>query len=405
MGCPTWRSGMPNVDLKQYVGREQAYVKHCLLEKYLAPLVYKVGSAWDSIVYIDGFSEPWKVNDPELRDSSFGVAVETLRAAHIGLYESQGRNVPIDAVLVEANRRAFSKLEEFAAKKTSPGFRVHALFGEFARQIPNIDHLVKLNCHNPFRFVFLDPKGWADIPMQEMKPFLHDRSCEVLINLMTRHIIRFLEEESRAESYNDLFGRAGVLDQLRKTSKESNERAEQAVREYCRSLSQLCGFRYVSSAVILEPEEESVRYFLVYATNALDGLIVFKQAEIAAANVQDHIRNEARVRKTHQTEFLFGAGSPKSGLAESLRKRYLSRARDKVLKVLKCSTDPQGARYEKLFREAMAFPLVTPSDLETWLVELSPNVEVKFEPSDKRRRKPSPYRDDRILVADINQLG
>lgn len=46
---------MPNVDLKKYAGREQAYVKHCLLEKYLAPLVYKFGSAWDSIVYLRGW--------------------------------------------------------------------------------------------------------------------------------------------------------------------------------------------------------------------------------------------------------------------------------------------------------------------------------------------------------------
>ena len=72
---------MPNIDLARYAGREQAYVKHCLLEKYL--LVQKVGSAWDSIVYVDGFSGPWQVNDPELADSSFGVAVETLRGAHI----------------------------------------------------------------------------------------------------------------------------------------------------------------------------------------------------------------------------------------------------------------------------------------------------------------------------------
>jgi three-Cys-motif partner protein len=194
---------MPNVDLKSYLGREQAYVKHCLLEKYLAPLVYKVGSAWDSIVYVDGFSGPWQVSDPDLRDSSFGVAIETLRSARFGLSE-RGRNVPVEAILVEADKEAFGKLERFAAKKTARGFRVHALFGKFAQEIPNISHLVKLHCRNPFRFVFLDPTGWADIPMEEMQPFLRDRSCEVLINLMTRHIIRFLEEESRSESYNRL---------------------------------------------------------------------------------------------------------------------------------------------------------------------------------------------------------
>jgi hypothetical protein len=94
---------MPNIDLARYAGGEQAYVKHYLLEKYLAPLVYKVGTAWDSFVYVDGFSGPWQVNAPELADSSFGVAVETLRCAHTGLRDTKGRNVPIQMILVEAS--------------------------------------------------------------------------------------------------------------------------------------------------------------------------------------------------------------------------------------------------------------------------------------------------------------
>jgi hypothetical protein len=51
---------MPKVELADYSGREQAYVKHRLLEEYLAPLAYKVGSAWESIVYVDAFSGPWE---------------------------------------------------------------------------------------------------------------------------------------------------------------------------------------------------------------------------------------------------------------------------------------------------------------------------------------------------------
>jgi three-Cys-motif partner protein len=163
--------------------------------------------------------------------------------------------------------------------------------------------------------------------MNEMESFLRHRSCEVLINLMTRHIIRFLDEESRAESYNNLFGRVGILEKIRGLPEENNERAEQAVREYCRSLGQLCGYKYVSSAGILEPEKESVRYFLVYGTNAIDGLIVFKKAEIVAARIQDRIRDETRTKKTGQFEFQFGSDTPNSGLAESLRKRYVSRAK------------------------------------------------------------------------------
>lgn len=77
-----------------------------------------------------------------------------------------------------------------------------------------------------------------------------------------------------------------MLEKLRDVPKENNERADQAVREYCRSLTQLCDFRYVSSAVILEPNQESVRYSLVYSTNNFHGFEVFKQAETATARTQ-----------------------------------------------------------------------------------------------------------------------
>ncbi len=404
MGCRTRRLAMSKIDLSSYAGREQAYVKHCLLEKYLAPLVYKVGNAWDSIVYVDGFSGPWQVTDPELTDSSFGVAVETLRRAHVGLHDTKGRNVPIDAILVEANKDAFAKLQAFAAKKTLPNFRVHALCGEFVSRISTINRLVNRHCRNPFRFVFLDPKGWADIPMQELQPFLTDRSCEVLVNLMTRHITRFLDEDDRADSYKKLFGRPEVLEKLRKTPKEDNEQAEQAVREYCRSLRQLCNFKYVSSAVILEPNEESIRYFLVYATNAVHGIDVFKQAEVAAAQTQDYIRHETRITKARQPELMLESEPPKSRLAIRLRERYCSRARRKVIEVLRKNSDPNGTRYEDLFCEAMAFPLVTPTDLTNWLEEWDSHIELRLAGSSKRE-KLSPASDDRIVVVQSSGLN
>lgn len=393
---------MPKIDLATYAGKEQAYVKHYLLEKYLAPLVYKVGSAWDSIVYIDGFSGPWQVNDPNFADSSFAVAIEALRHAHSEL-RNRGKSIRIQTILVEANKSAYAKLETFAATKSTPGFDVKALCGEFVDQIPGINELVKRSCRNPFRFVFLDPKGWADIPMLTLQPFLKDRSCEVLINLMTRHIIRFLDEDDRADSYQKLFGRTGVLEKLREVPKENNERAEQAVREYCRSLTKLCDYKYVSSAVILEPNEESVRYFLVYATNDFHGIEVFKQAETATARTQDDIRHETRLRKTLQHEMSFEEGPPKSRLIMQLREKYRNRAREKMLQTLLACRDPLGATYEALFCEAMAFPLVTPEDLENWVRSLTPHAELRLAGS-AQRKKPSPAEDDRVVVMNAAAL-
>jgi hypothetical protein len=54
--------------------------------------------------------------------------------------------------------------------------------------------------------------------------------------------------------------------------------------------------------------------------------------------------------------------------------------------------------YKLLFSEAMEFPLVSPSDLETFL-KGEPGIELKLEGS-STRRKPNPDLDDRVVVND-----
>jgi three-Cys-motif partner protein len=391
---------MPKADLSAYTGREQAYVKHYLLEKYLTPLAYKVGSKWGSLVYIEGFSGPWQTTQPDYADSSFGVAVNTLRQVRKGLRETWGRELPMHIILCEQDKQAFAALQKFATESSTTGFTVHPICGEFVASIPEIDRVVRKHTKNPFRFVFLDPKGWADIPMKALQPFLRDRSCEVLINLMTRHIIRFLGQPDREESYKNLFGRSGVVEKLRGQPKD--ERSDQAVREYCRSLRQLCDFTYVASAVVLDPAQQSVRYFLVYGTNHPRGIEVFKEAEITAARIQDSVRHQTHARKDEQTELLFRNVPLESRLSYDLRQRYLKRARAKVIDMLRRSAS-SDVLYSKLFCEAMGFPLVAPDDLRNWIEALTPNVRPRLSGS-PRRKKPSPEEDDRVEIVNRSEL-
>lgn len=386
---------MPKVDLSNYEGREQAYVKHSLLEVYLPELAYRVGKKWDVLAYVDGFAGPWKTHDPDHADSSFSIAIEALRRSQEGLREGHGRELQVKCILVEQDKVAFAELERIAINQASHGFDVHALQGEFVTQIPVIDHLIKSSGKKAFKFILLDPKGWAQIPMEKLKSFLHERSSEVLVTLMTSDINRFLTQPDRAESYRKLFGRPGVLEILQKTPPE--ERAEQAVLEYSQSLKQLCGFKYVSAAVILEPNKESVKYFLVYATNHHRGIEVFKAAEIKAARIQDDIRHQAHIQKTGQPDLMFDPAPPKSRKALALQSRYAERARMRVVALLAANTGPAGVEYKELFCEAMFFPLVTPNDLVEWLKALEPNVKVKLAgvPS---RKKPKPSEDFRVVV-------
>lgn len=403
MECLSQLTLMPKLDFSNYEGgREQAYVKHYLLETYLPELAYRIGRTWDSLAYIDGFAGPWKTHDPDHADSSFGVAIDSLRRSQKGLSETHGQKLHVNCVLVEKDKIAFAQLERFAASETSSEFAVHALHGDFVNKIPAIDQLVKEGGKNPFKFVLLDPTGWADIPMDKLQPLLGNRSCEVLVNLMTRHIIRFLKQPDRENSYKKLFARPGVVEVLRDTP--SDKQVERAVQEYSLSLKLLCKFKYVSSAVIMEPDQESVRYYLVYATNHPRGVEVFKAAENTAAKIQDRVRQESRLRKTGgQLEFPSESGPPKSRLIGELRERYMRSARTNVLNALRANTSALGVGYADLFCEAMAFPLVTPNDLEEWLRVLAPHIQLTLVgvPS---KRKPKPSEDYRVLVINPKAL-
>lgn len=69
-----------NLPTELYIGREQTYIKHTFLRRYLETLAVKVlYGGWDAFNYVDGFAGPWEIRDEEgCSDASFGVAVDLL---------------------------------------------------------------------------------------------------------------------------------------------------------------------------------------------------------------------------------------------------------------------------------------------------------------------------------------
>jgi three-Cys-motif partner protein len=371
-------------DPAHYDGREQAYVKHSLLEKYLPQWAYRVGREWGKLVYVDAFAGPWQVASSEYLDSSFGVAVASLEHALEGLRRYWKINPSLQAVLLGTTASKRAELETYAAKHRTADVTIDTLQGEFAERVEAIDELIGADKKKAFRFVFLDPKGWAQIPMERMAPFLQSRSCEVLVTLMTRHIYRFLDQPDRADSYRNLFGRNGVLERLQECPKPL--RSELAVLEYRDSLKILCGFKYVSCAVVFRPDREEVLYYLMFATNHPKGVEVFKDAEIKAAKIQDSVRIDAQSRKGGQPELPLDGDGQRTQVVNELRERFSRHARRDVIHTLLKNGD-RPLPYSELFCVAMAYPLVTPEDLHSWVVTL-PGVKLTL--GGEKRRTPSP---------------
>jgi three-Cys-motif partner protein len=118
------------VALSDYTGREQSYVKHVFLERYLERLVHKTASVYPHIVYVDGFAGPWQSANEKFDDTSFGIALNALRSAKAS-WKGRGREVRMSAYLVERDAIAYKRLAEAPGKY--PDVEIKTYGGIFCR--------------------------------------------------------------------------------------------------------------------------------------------------------------------------------------------------------------------------------------------------------------------------------
>jgi three-Cys-motif partner protein len=185
------------VSLADYTDREQAYVKHVLLDSYLERLVHKVASRYDHVAYVDGFAGPWQSANERFEDTSFGIALDALRSAK-ATWKQHGRDVRMSAFLVEKNKTAYSRLAQVPAKY--PDLTVKPHCADFLEVVPSILEEIPPGA---FAFFLIDPKGWG-VPHSNMSP-------ETMYNVHSvplEHIndsLQAINEPWRARIFDDQF--------------------------------------------------------------------------------------------------------------------------------------------------------------------------------------------------------
>jgi three-Cys-motif partner protein len=142
-----------------YHGREQAFVKHRLLEIYLQRLFIIIGLNQRSIRYVDCFSGPWQEDSADLQDTSIGIALRIFQKSREGL-KKMGRDVEFHALFIERNEIAFKKLQDHLAGFQQTGISTSAFHGDFFE--PRASMLEWCGPHD-FTFFFVDPKGWKNV--------------------------------------------------------------------------------------------------------------------------------------------------------------------------------------------------------------------------------------------------
>ena len=269
-----------------YIGREQTQVKHDLLKNYIAALANIVGQRYPSITYVDCFSGPWRAASQRYEDTSFGIAVAELKKARLHLRDQFNRDVGIRCFFIEKNPKSYGELKHFVDQERESGVELEPKSGRFEELIPEILKFVRAG-KGTFPFFFIDPRGWKPIAISRLKPILAIEPGEVLINLMTSHLHRFVKTQNQGE----LFGSDASVGRLHGLTGQDLD--DEMVAIYSEQLGTVGGYEHVCAAVILRPNIDIPHYLLIYGTRNALGLAKFKEAEKRAMKKMEPARVRA----------------------------------------------------------------------------------------------------------------
>jgi three-Cys-motif partner protein len=280
-----------------YTGREQAYVKHQFLREYLEKLAFKIASAFDELVYVDGYSGPWKSGDENYGDTSFGIALDRLSAARKTWREIPGRNrdMRMIAHLVEERAAAFRELERIGSR--FPEVTVHPHRGDFLQLAPSIASAIPPRA---FTFSLIDPKGFK-LDLKALKPLLARKRTEVVFNFMYEFANRFVEHPDLIETFDRLFPdvdwRPRFATLVADPGSGPEERKAFLLSCFKEAVRTVGGFKYVADVDVRHPGKKRTYYFLVYATRDPHGIEVFRDAQVKALATQAGIASQKSLAK------------------------------------------------------------------------------------------------------------
>jgi three-Cys-motif partner protein len=335
--------------------------------------------------YIDGFSGPWQSQDEALSDTSPHLAIRALAGARDVLLRKQRPGIRPRAFFVEEQRENHRRLADSLATVTDLEHSAHC--GRFEGLISEAVQFATSGS-DPFAFIFIDPTGWTGFELETVKPLLLVERSEVLVNFMTKDIVRFIDKPDVANerSFIGLFG--SMECRAKWSALRGNEREDGIVAAYCERLRVVGNFKHVVSAVVLNPAEDRTHYHLIYGTRHHEGLVTFRDAEDSALSVQKSLRADVKERKRRTKELtgtLFGAESVDTPYIEELHSRYLKKARDRALALRAPHT---RMSFDEFAWSLMEVPMIAERDVKAILTELQIKRVLAIEGLEPRARVP-----------------
>lgn len=365
------------IDAGNYVGREQAYVKHHFLADYLEKLIFKIASVYNEIIYIDGFSGPWQHKGERFQDTSFGIALQTLRSAKQAWATMKNpalqRQVNMTAHLVEKDQKAFSKLGDLQGM--FPDIHVVCHNKDFTEFAPSLASTLPSSA---FTFIFIDPKGWK-IDLRAIAPMISRDNCEVVFNFMFDFINRFAlsTDETISQQLDRLIpgrnwrARIRAIDSEEQSGSTAASRAANARRrvlaeEFRDALREVGKYKYVADIGILRPDKDRTLYFLAYGTRRPEGIQVFRDCHVSSLEAQSDIRGRTKLegiaKKSNQFELL--ASTNEMGPDKSMISLPTEAKRATMMMRDLAPISGRGVRWDAIWPEVLSRCVIRLTDLK-----------------------------------------
>lgn len=290
-----------------YHGREQAFVKHYLLEAYLQRLFMIIGLSQKSIRYVDCFSGPWQEGNADLHDTSIGIALNIIRKCRDGL-KKRGRDVKYHALFIEKDKNSYQKLRDYLAVFPQQEVSTDSLSGDFFDLRKSI---LQWCGPDDFTFFFIDPTGWKNVvEIPTLKTLLRRANSEFLINFMYDFLLRTHTQESFRQDMQAIFGEVPDTEGL--SPEEKEEHLLGLYRERLKEVSSArSGKSRVVSVPVLYPIIDRTFYHLVYLTRHPKGIVVFMEAsehlDLVQRRARAQTKQESRESRTRQFELFQAA--------------------------------------------------------------------------------------------------
>lgn len=378
------------VAIQDYQGREQAYVKHVFLERYLERLVHKTASTYDHVVYVDGFAGPWQSASEQFQDTSFGIALSALRQAK-ATWRAVGRDVRMSAYLVEKDEVAYGRLTEMGGRY--PDIQIKTYNDDFLKALPAILSDIPLGA---FVFFFIDPKGWR-FRLHDLAKMLERPKSEVIFNFMFDFINRAasIKEPTIETGVDELIPYGDwreKLDEAEKRGATSEDRKAIIVDAFGQSLAKIGSYDYVAETTVLKPLSDRALYCLCYATRHRKGIEIFRDCQLKA--LQEQAKTRATTKVKH-AETVTGQREIFESLHEmapnELEKKLAAAKADAERTLLELTpTEPDAAKYEQVWPRVLAKHVVRLPDVNQIAARLRKEQKIKFPDWEAGKRVPQP---------------